>query len=524
MNRTRTLIVALFACLPACLSFVHLEGGACRTDAHCPRDAGLVCAAAGAVSCTCQPATAGPAACTLDVRTNPGDGGTSFEWDGGDLEPRFTWSQREYWVLPTEGTQAMSFTLKLGGARVVLEGSDAAVAALERPVPVPSSRQRPTTFSFSIVQLDGGTSAPVDGGPGGLYRLRLMPAPLLALLGGPLGNLGASVALEGDALVAGEPSTNEGQVRLRHLPGPSEHLLVAAAGGVAGLGSTLALQGGLLVVGSPYSSNGGLAHLAWVNADGGFEPIHDLLSLGSDGGRFGVAVALADGVVACGDGAGKAGIYEWSGGETWTLTAQFDGGGVFGGAIALSSGRLAIGAPIPIEGRVPASEVQLYARADGGTWERQGPLRSPAGGVFKPYVPVLAMDAHTLVVGDQLADATGFNSGAVYVYRLVDGGWNPESTLTSSAVAEHFGAAVALADDHLAVGVPNYATNAPGAVFLFARMNDGGWEQVGFLRPPGVQGMAEFGRSLAYGPSGLAVGAPLAGQGAGAVYVYPNAP
>lgn len=523
MNRPRTIIVALLASLPACLSLVHLEGGACRTDAHCPRDAGLVCAAAGAVSCTCQPASAGLAACTLAVSTNPGDGGTSFEWDGGELEPRFTWGQREYWVLPAEGTQAMSFRLKLGSARVVLEGSDAAVAGQEWSVPVPLSLQRPTTFSFSIVQLDGGASAPVDGGPAGVYRLRLMPAPLLALQGDPKGNLGASVALVGDALVAGEP-TGEGLVKLRHLPSPSEYLLSAVAGaGIKGLGASLAMEEGLVVVGAPFSTNGGLAHLAWVKADGGFQPIHDLHPLGSDGGRFGVAVALADGVAACGDGAGRAGIYERSSGQTWSLKAQFNGGAAFGGAIALSSGRLAVGSPILIEGPVGASEVQLYARTDGGTWEPRGPLLSATGGALTPWVPALAMDARTLVVGDQLADAPGYNSGAVYVYRLLDGGWNPEPTLTGAAGSKHFGTTVALAGDHLAVGVPDYATN--GAVFLFARsMSDGGWEQVGFLRPPGIQGMAEFGRSLAFGPSGLAVGAPLAGAGAGAVYVYPNAP
>lgn len=516
------LLLALLVSASACMTFVHLEGGLCKTDEHCPRDAGLMCATAGAVSCTCQ--VAGPAvvACPTGPPAEAGDGGRAFRFDGGELEPAFSWTQHEYWVLPREGTQTLEFGLQSPGAQVEVSGADASVVGTTWALPVPSGVVARVEVAWTVAGPDGGTVR---------YRFRVMPAPrTVPFASTHVGVLGGSLAFAEQVLVAGQRGTYGGVSFFDVVEARESRFDAQASDGYGDVGASVAASSGFALVGAPTSPDGGRAISFRVTPTLSSYPRAvqeaELVPLGSEASSMGRAVALADDLAAVGDGAGHVGLYQRTllGGVDWPLVAHFDGGGTFGGAVGLSTQRLVIGAPSAVEGTRRAEPVQCWSRERSGAWTPVAALRGFDGGVRKPYTPAFALEDERLVVGDPAADSpAAYSVGAAWVYGWLDGGWAPEADLTSPAPQESFGAAVALRSGLLAVGAPAHrvGANEIGAVFVYARSVDGAWEQVGLLRPPGLSGGAQVGAAVAWGPGLLAVGAPGADGQQGVVFVYP---
>ncbi|ULA65549.1 MAG: Integrin alpha beta-propellor repeat protein [Nitrospira sp.] len=169
-----------------------------------------------------------------------------------------------------------------------------------------------------------------------------------------------------------------------------------------------------------------------------------------------------------------------------------------------------------------------------------------------------ALDGDTLVVGAYQEDSSRVtvtrpdesvpDSGAVYVFTRTNGDWSQQAYLKASnaRVGDHFGTALTLSGDTLAVGAPredssgvngDQADNsAPdsGAVYVYTRTN-GTWAQQAYLKASNA-GMGDFfGSALALNGDTLAVGAPQEDSAAtgvngnqvdssasnsGAVYVY----
>ncbi|GAB4514688.1 MAG: hypothetical protein Tsb0020_33210 [Haliangiales bacterium] len=172
----------------------------------------------------------------------------------------------------------------------------------------------------------------------------------------------------------------------------------------------------------------------------------------------------------------------------------------------------------------------------------------------------VAISGDTLVVGawqeDSDADGVGgdaddnsaSNSGAVYVFRLIDGAWEPEAYLkaSNSGNDDWFGRSVSIEGDTLAVGGLGEASGAPGddpdddsepqsgAVYVYRRA-DGVWSQEAYLKASHPDSADFFGIDVDLSGDTLVVGASgessasthgnedPANNGAldsGAVYVY----
>jgi hypothetical protein len=138
----------------------------------------------------------------------------------------------------------------------------------------------------------------------------------------------------------------------------------------------------------------------------------------------------------------------------------------------------------------------------------------------------VAIDGDTVVVGAPTRNALqGHESGSVYVFRRGDAWANPIRLTASDADAayqhdEHFGSAVAIAGDILAIGAPTAddpgrGDNA-GAVYIFARSSDE-WIEQSQLAADDAAASAEFGSVLAISGDTLAV---ANGHGAQKVYVF----
>jgi hypothetical protein len=199
----------------------------------------------------------------------------------------------------------------------------------------------------------------------------------------------------------------------------------------------------------------------------------------------------------------------------------------FGKSLALSHGTLIVGAPSRrgIAGQAAAGAVYLFSLADGGQPVGElRPLREAADAQFGSSV---AVSGSSLAVGAIGAGGTG----AVYVFTLANGTWTQQAPLAPdlahAAVGERFGDAVAI-DDNLglvAAGAPLSSAGAAwgGAAFLFQRHGDA-WDAVPGSPVAGTEPHALFGSEVALLDGFFLVAAPLANQGAGAVYTYVNFP
>jgi len=133
----------------------------------------------------------------------------------------------------------------------------------------------------------------------------------------------------------------------------------------------------------------------------------------------------------------------------------------------------------------------------------------------------MAVDGETLMVS---APGSDRGPGMVVEYQMApSGSWEAtrRATVTTPGLTgrDRFGAALALTDDQLWVGVPGAEAGA-GRVDRFVRDATGGWVAGGTVLPPPEAGRAGLGRSVALGAGLAAVGAPGADGGRGRVAVF----
>ncbi len=206
-------------------------------------------------------------------------------------------------------------------------------------------------------------------------------------------------------------------------------------------------------------------------------------------------------------------------------------------------------------GRLSAAEFDAAVvpnGLDGGSWQRiLGQLDAEVAdaeadkGLVHPEVIKLlgaeasdnfgfsvAVSGDIVVVGAILGDGVAEDSGAAYIFERNHGGpdnWGQVTTLapTSGGSGDNFGFAVAIDDDTVVVGAPNYdgfAVDA-GAAFVFGR-NQGGadnWGQVDRIGDTSASQGDYFGFSVAVQVPLIVVGAAFGNIGvprSGAAYVF----
>jgi hypothetical protein len=293
-------------------------------------------------------------------------------------------------------------------------------------------------------------------------------------LSGTMGNqFGSALAMDESLLVVGEPKAgvtgHQGggaQLFERHLGGPDHWGRVGFPGASASPGDdsgrSVAVRGDLVLVGSPGNDDrgedAGVVRLYRRDAGGcnGWQPVATLHAQGSEAGdRFGSAVALDHGTLACGamgddprgESSGSVRVFERTANRWFleqTITAH-DGTGSgwfsfldgFGLCVAMSYDTLAVGAP----DRDDDGLVYLYSR------NAQGP-------------------------------------GAPWSFlRTIVGSRRGVAPVDSIKAGDCFGSSVALAGDHLLVGaIEGGDKNSEHGFGYFFNRNRGGpgaWGETG---------------------------------------------
>ena len=181
----------------------------------------------------------------------------------------------------------------------------------------------------------------------------------------------------------------------------------------------------------------------------------------------------------------------------------------FSASVVLEDGDIYVGRPgglaiFPMPGNRPGG-VHVFSRA-GDSWAEVAALISEEAGSATGYGEGLDASGDVMVVG-----APQEGTGAVYVYRRTGGEWALQERLAWSGggADPRFGATVATNGQDIAVGAPGADAGA-GAVVVFAG-GATGWTEAGALRPGDLPEGAGFGTSLDVEGQLLAVGAPGGG-------------
>ncbi len=291
-------------------------------------------------------------------------------------------------------------------------------------------------------------------------------------------------------------------------------------------GESVAANGSWLAVGAArHDASGADAGAVWVYRRQALNwrfPQKLLPGMGSDGARFGTAIAISASRIAVGaPGASPAGAVSVFVlvGETWQLEQTIVNpspadGDRFGDAVAIEDGRLLIANPFEDNPATDRGAVFVYA-FDGAAWQLESTLEPQSGDDRQYFGASISLKATRLAIGAYGADsARGAGSaGKIEVYDLVGGAWSRSAEIFAPApmAGGNFGWDVALEQETMVVGEPGYGASVEsltGRAHLYARQPSSQWELVASIEATDPLAQDIFGSSVAISAGRVVVTAP----------------
>ena len=330
----------------------------------------------------------------------------------------------------------------------------------------------------------------------------------------------------------------------------------ADAAAVDFVGLSVSVDGDTMIVGAPGDDdadpNAGAAYVftqsgtAW-NLQAKLTPTGPTLgedlfgtSVGIDGETVTIGAPIANG----GEPRSGATYVFVRSGTTWTQQARLVASDVtprinLGAAVAIDGDTIVAGAPTQTDDSGPGS-AYVFTRT-GDTWTQQDKLTATDGAVNDQFGASVSIDGTTVVAGAPLADDTGTNEGAAYVFTQSGTTWSQQDKLVASDAQDddHFGQSVAVDGTVIVAGAPEAdsttifaepgTTDDPGfdsgVAYVFA--SDGtDWTEQEILVASDEAGTDNFGSAVAVeantivvGSSGDSVGF---GSSEGSAFVFVN--
>lgn len=179
-------------------------------------------------------------------------------------------------------------------------------------------------------------------------------------------------------------------------------------------------------------------------------------------------------------------------------------GSQFGFSSALSGIHLAVGAPDENDGR---GAVYLFKLVDDG-WQFNQHLSLSNGLAGDRFGQSLSMQANLLAIGAMQRNASGAtNSGEVYLYERTGDNWAKNATLTAASpqAGHHFGYNVVLSANRLAVATLRNEQTIAGQVYIF-RQQGSTWTLEDTVGDPGIGSSDKYAASIDMDNDLLAIG------------------
>lgn len=173
----------------------------------------------------------------------------------------------------------------------------------------------------------------------------------------------------------------------------------------------------------------------------------------------------------------------------------------------------------------PFGEAYVFRKVN-GNWQEETKLVAADATGNGRFGAAVAIDGDLALVGDYYGSHVGVNNGAVYVFRRTDGLWQEQQKLIASDALSNdsFGGHISLDEDTLLVAATGARTGGiqSGAVYVF-ELIDGSWQQVAKLGPSDPESFDAFGGGVAIQGDTAIVGAPSSdddGSRSGSAYVF----
>lgn len=382
-------------------------------------------------------------------------------------------------------TTQSSTDWNLNGLLDECELAPCVVDKLTMPNPISESRFASALAlggDYLVVGATNGDGVVPDSGVAYVYHniggTWMLEATLQANDGAANDNFGAAVAISGDYIVVGatgddDVPLNSGSAYVFERSGTSwsqtQKLLASPITAQAFFGRAVAMENDLLVIGEPKSSNlPGAAYVYRRNASL-FQLETKLVNWdGNYSDQFGGAIALQSGRIAVGAAAhpylgstpGTVYVFQYLGGswiaETKILPIDFQVASGFGASIALGSEDMIVGAPGTNEGPISDCGAAYMFRKEGSNWFQTARILAPTIAPSDSFGSKVALYDTTTLIAKAADDEQGTDSGAVYSYRRsgMNWVWLQKYTSMDSSSGDFFGQSMAMDASVMVLGTP----------------------------------------------------------------------
>lgn len=197
----------------------------------------------------------------------------------------------------------------------------------------------------------------------------------------------------------------------------------------------------------------------------------------------------------------------------------------FGNAVDISGDYAVVGSASEDGATTDKGAAYVYERS-GGVWLQVAKLTGSDSGTGDKFGTAVSIDGTRIIVGAPFNDATGLNTGAVYIFDRSGGVWTQTAKVTplSPVLEDQFGTSVDVSGNRIIVGVPlaNNTFADQGAAYVFDKIGPL-WTQIQKIYHPTPAADDNFGISVSLSGDRSLIGCYLDDHGGidrGSAFVY----
>lgn len=227
-----------------------------------------------------------------------------------------------------------------------------------------------------------------------------------------------------------------------------------------------------------------------------------------------------------GPGAGAVYVYRIDGTGRWVFDAKLtasDGqdGDAFGASVSISGGVVAIGATGDDDDGTFAGAAYVFTRSASG-WTQQAKLHSSTPNAYGVFGGAVALRGGTLAVGSRGDDGRAYHAGAVFVFEALGAAWSEQAKLTAldGGLGDQLGTFIGVSGDSIVASAP---ADGPGSAYVFVRGGTVWSQQAKLVASDAASGDAFGNLSASISGDSVVVGAEGddgASPDTGAAYVF----
>ncbi|NOQ74252.1 MAG: T9SS type A sorting domain-containing protein [Crocinitomix sp.] len=208
------------------------------------------------------------------------------------------------------------------------------------------------------------------------------------------------------------------------------------------------------------------------------------------------------------------GTASFSIGQTWDEVIKLTASDAsendwFGNSVSISGQQAIVGAKLNDDDGAESGAVYIF-QLEGDTWVEVQKLTAMDAAEYDNFGTSVAISGERAIVGANLNDDDGSNSGAAYIFELVGDTWVEIEKLTASDAAEsdEFGSSVSISGDRVIIGA--YFNDdeglSSGSAYIFEVIGDS-WVETQKLTPADAEENIQFGIAVSISGERAIVGA-----------------